>query len=248
MKEKQPEFINDGQPKVQFFFENLEKEESTGLFKKPGKLTKEEKQAIEKEKKGEFGMIVEGKMGENRMLTTKEFIKEVKELGLKIDTQTKEGILVKNSNGIYVAYVSITKMYHFEINFSDFNILPEKLKSKLYRLICDYAGTPIYEREGLQKFYLKFKLGTEQSPVNFLNSDMNFDSFEPNSDYKSYNFLTQFTQEEIDEMKEKYGITLSDFEQIPVEEFERYKKEEDEEYEMTPSKDKTEDKPIGWSM
>lgn len=31
-------------------------------------------------------------------------------------------------------------------------------------------------------------------------------------------FQTQFTQKEIDEMKVKFGVTFSDFEQIPVEE------------------------------
>ena len=37
---------------------------------------------------------------------------------------------------------------------------------------------------------------------------------------QSFGFQTQFTQEEIDEIKEKFGVTLSDFEQIPIEEVE----------------------------
>lgn len=40
---------------------------------------------------------------------------------------------------------------------------------------------------------------------------------------QAFGFQTQFTQEEIDEIKEKFGVTLSDFEQIRVEDDEEEK-------------------------
>lgn len=185
-------------------------------------------------------MTVEERMGKRKYLATKEFIKEVKDLGLEVNTQNKEGMVIYNSNGMPVAYVFYTKMYHFDINFSDFDELPENLKSKLYKLICDYAGTPIYERKELPQFYLEFKLRKKQSLANFLNRNMTLDSFELNGNC-NLNEFHQFTQEEIDEMKERSNTNLDDFEQIPIEEVDKV-------FGMTTIKGKTENKPIGWSM
>lgn len=54
-----------------------------------------------------------------------------------------------------------------------------------------------------------------------------FLNFKPDGNYfrlhsmdEAYNFKTQFTQKEIDEIKEKQHTDLSEFKQIPVEEVE----------------------------
>lgn len=69
---------------------------------------------------------------------------------------------------------------------------------------------------------------------------MTLDSFELNGNH-NLNEFHQFTQEEIDEMKERSHTNLDDFEQIPIEEVDKV-------FRVTTIKGKTENKSIGWSM
>lgn len=68
---------------------------------------------------------------------------------------------------------------------------------------------------------MKFKLPTNYSD-DFLNLNTTFDWFEISTKSNLDKFQTQFTQKEIDEMKVKFGVTFSDFEQIPIEEDEEF--------------------------
>jgi hypothetical protein len=152
------------------------------------------------------------------MLTTEKFIKELEKLGLKI-IQCTNCIEIYHE-GHQVAYVLSNQRFYIRMAYK-FCDLPKELQEKLFILLIEYARTPLDKRRETQKFYLKFKLRTNQSG-NFLNRNTTFDFFELNSKYNSNKFQTQFTQKEIDEMKEKFGVTLSDFEQIPVEESEEF--------------------------
>lgn len=148
------------------------------------------------------------------MLTTEEFIKEVEKLGLKI-IQCTNCIEIYHENH-QVAYVLRNRRFYLRMTYK-FCDLPKELQEKLFILLVEYTRTSLDKRGETQKFYLKFKLRTNQSGK-FLNRNTTFDFFELNSKYNSNKFQTQFTQEEIDEIKEKFGVTLSDFEQIPIEE------------------------------
>ncbi|MDD7730965.1 MAG: hypothetical protein SPI61_00415 [Ezakiella sp.] len=152
------------------------------------------------------------------MLTTKDFIKEVKAIGF-VAIAGDGYFIVKDSKGYNVAFVDTTIMYRFDTIYIDFEELSEFDRKRLFDLLVKYASTPLEDREAPQKFYLKFKLRTSYSD-DFLNRNTTFDWFEINTKSNSDKFQTQFTQKEIDEMKVKFGVALSDFEQIPVEEIE----------------------------
>lgn len=150
------------------------------------------------------------------MLTTKRFIKEVKAMGL-VAKVCDEYILIDDFKGRYLAYIYTEVMYKFNILYDSFQELSEPDRKRLFNLLVEYASTPSDEREEPQKFYMEFKIEPKDS-CRYLNYSELFNSIELNNKTNLNGFQTQFTQKEIDNIKKKFGVTLSDFEQIPIEE------------------------------
>ncbi len=150
------------------------------------------------------------------MLTTKEFIREVQELGLKT-SEKSDSILIYD--GYYqAACVYKNELFSINTSYAAFDNLSEELKEKLYNLIDEYARTPLDEREEQERFFLKFKIETDDN-CNFLNYDKNDDEPTLDNSLETNASQTRFTQKEINDIRRKFGLTLSDFEQIPVDEY-----------------------------
>ena len=153
------------------------------------------------------------------ILTTKEFIKEVEKLELYVDKSEKFGhILVIDGVHRLVAYVKNNDKCQFSTAFASFDNLLEPIQRKLIELIGMYASTPPDKREEPQKFYLKSKIKTDYDYY-FLNFNKNDDCIENNDIESTDAYQTSFTQKEIDEIKTRFGVTLSDYIQIPVDEY-----------------------------
>ena len=90
----------------------------------------------------------------------------------------------------------------------------------MFNLLVEYGRTPIDEREEPQKFYLQLTTLIAAGTENYLNYNTINGSFLLSGRWQTPLYQTQFTQAEIDEMKEKFGDALSGFEKIPVEEIE----------------------------
>ena len=148
-------------------------------------------------------------------MRTKEFIKQIEELGYKAHNSITQIDIV--SDGLTVALVSIDRMH--VINSFCFVDVEWKNQDKLFDLICEYAKTPIEEREEPKKYYLRHKWMCNVFPdSNYLNRRNLINNFSLNNNDEQLSFQTKFTREEIDEIKEKYNTDLSDFEVIEVEE------------------------------
>lgn len=89
--------------------------------------------------------------------------------------------------------------------------------------MSEYASTPTEDKEEPERFYLKFEALTDNGSGTYLNYYKSGDSLGMSTRSQAFGFQTQFTQEEIDEIKEKFNVTLSDFEQIRVEDDEEEK-------------------------
>lgn len=76
----------------------------------------------------------------------------------------------------------------------------------------------IDEREPEKKYYLKHKFLSDYCGGSFLNQYLEIDDWILDNKAHSSSCKTQFTQAEIDRIKENYNTTLDDFEQIEVEE------------------------------
>lgn len=149
-------------------------------------------------------------------MKTKEFIKEVEELGFET-LCGYDYTSVRNENGEILAFVSEGHRGSMDIHFPKTLDLDELTRMKLGRIVFEYAKTPIDERGEEKKYYLKhrwLRSRFEDKIVNQHGEDEYFLSDESQTD----GFKTQFTQKEIDEIKEKYNTDLSDFEEEEVEE------------------------------
>lgn len=151
-------------------------------------------------------------------MKTKEFIQRVKKLGYEVDDKGT-GMFLYNGNDIIV-FVSKEKQYKLETS----NFSAVKNPEELFDLCTQYARTPIDEREGEQKFYLQ-KMETfydeeYDEEYAYLNLTINANYFTLNDLTQNNYCKTQFTQKEIDKIKEEQHTDLSEFEQIPVEELE----------------------------
>lgn len=152
-------------------------------------------------------------------MKTKDFLREVEKLGFKV-LRSRKSFLIYYEKYL-VSYVFINERFHTGMTCEFSEYLSEELKEKLYNLIDEYARTPLDEREEPEKFYLKINMMT-RNRCDYLNYYKEEDILMLDVRLETYYAQTQFTQKEIDEMKVKFGLTLSDFEQIPVEEYEEF--------------------------
>lgn len=159
-------------------------------------------------------------------MKTKEFIKKVEKLGYRVE-DTGFNLYLYSGEDL-VAFVGKKKQYVLEIYILEiYNFFLKQNAEALVDLCVEYAKTPIDEREEEEKFYLQkiksfYEVKIDKDNM-FLILDMDDNSFFL-SDVQFYdkymrgNFKTQFTQKEIDKIKEEQHTDLSEFEQIPVEE------------------------------
>lgn len=151
-------------------------------------------------------------------MKTKEFVKEVRAMGLDA-AESEKSISIYEGFG-QVAYINKYKIFCVNTDYDSFYNLSKELQEKLYNLMDEYTRTPLEDREEPQKYYLMNKwLKNIDNHKCFLNRFLDSYYFLGNITEIS-SFKTQFTQAEIDEIKEKFNVSLKDFEKIPVEEVE----------------------------
>lgn len=151
------------------------------------------------------------------MMKTKEVIKELGKMNLR--TQVCDDFLVViNCCGEIVAKVSLKRKFEVDTNFWTFSDnLIECEKEKVFVLLTKLAETDPQDREEEKKYYLKHRW-ISCNCFCHLNLYTNENKYIIESDSDIDGFKTQFTQAEIDKIKEKFNTTLEDFELIEVEE------------------------------
>lgn len=132
--------------------------------------------------------------------------------------------VTRDMNNIYVkvgdllcATVSTVKRFFMSIDPGAlyFNV---EARQEIFEALYELSKTPIEGRQDVKKYYLKHRFLGSGDGNQFLNHELRENIwFLSKEDYFG-NYQTQFTQEEIDEIKEKYHTTLDDFEIIEVEE------------------------------
>ena len=151
-------------------------------------------------------------------MKTKEFIKRVEELGYDIEISEVD-VFIKY-DGYIIARISRTSPYTMSV----YAAFRGRHAKELFDLCVEYAKTPIEERKDEEKFYLQkmksfYELEDDEWCM-FLKLDLDDSAFFL-SDVGQYdNCKTQFTQKEIDKIKQEQHTDLSEFKQIPIEEIE----------------------------
>lgn len=148
-------------------------------------------------------------------MKTQEVIKELEKMNLKAEIRG-DSLLVFNSFGFAVASTSLSRKFETNTYFLNFRkVLSKDQREKVYFLLTRLAETDPEDREE-KKYYLKHKwLGDDRWC--YLNLNTNVNIYSIGSPLNSGDFQTQFTQKEIDEIKERFNTSLEDFERIPIE-------------------------------
>lgn len=153
-------------------------------------------------------------------MKTREFIDKAFELCIKVISRDDGRLLlVDKYKNVIVAVVNARKIYQFSNDYITWEDLSTEIKRELFSLIKEYVETPVDEREEEKKFYLRHRwIRWESGRSKYL-----VRYYKQNGDaiyylnYKEMDIQTQFTQEEIEKIKEKHNTNLDDFEQIEVE-------------------------------
>lgn len=148
-------------------------------------------------------------------MKTKEFIKRVEELGYNIEIDWPT-IYIK-CDGCILARVDNARPYTIDTKAA-FEV---KNAEELFDLCVKYAKTPIEDREEKKKYYLKLKRENREfyeSLSAYLTLRKRDNTFSLDVGVETAGLTSEFTQEKIDWIKERFNTDLEEFEQIEVEE------------------------------
>ena len=148
-------------------------------------------------------------------MKTKEFIKRVEELGYLVDDGYGNW-QIWNAKSPIIATVSKIDLFRFSTDFVGWCNIPDEDKSKLLDIIIEFAKTPIEDREEEKRYYLRHKWIRKDYDFNYLCFDEDFKLYTL-STCNSKEWKIEFTEEEVEELKEKFNTDLSDFELVEVE-------------------------------
>lgn len=148
-------------------------------------------------------------------MKTNKVIKELENMNLQTEVRN-DYLFVTDSCGEAVGSVNLKAKFEIYIDFRDpRNKLSEDEREKIYVLLTKLAETDPQDREEEKKYCLKHKWLRLGEDVEFyLNINSDIDYFL--SRIKETDFKTQFTLEEIDDIKRKFNTNLEDFELIEV--------------------------------
>ena len=149
-------------------------------------------------------------------MKTKEFIKRVEELGYFVNS-FKGYYEIRDVDKVIIAVINKTIFLQFSTDYPGWDKLCDKDRKELYNLVIKYASTPIKDREEEKKFYLRHRW---LKPIykNYLNYCMTTKDYWLDCKNEEIYVQTQFTEKEIDEIKEEFNTDFKDFELIEVEE------------------------------
>ena len=144
-------------------------------------------------------------------MTYEEFKDEVEALGFKVGNFF--GTLKIINGNETVAYVHRNNVGEIDTHNYGFEGLEVSEKLKLLDICYQLAKTPPEEREPVKKYYLKHKFIFDKQAYLAKNEKYFWlmIKIKTDADYQ------QFTLDEIEEIKEKFGVTLEDWELVEVE-------------------------------
>lgn len=151
-------------------------------------------------------------------MKTKEFIKRVEELGFEAE-EYESGIYIKDRDGDCVTSVGSKCEYMVDCSWTGFMFLGETKRKSLFELAFEYASTPINKRKEEKKFYLRHECLNRKNGLGYLNLLRDYYplDFRLMDKRDKANWVTKFTDKDIEQIRDVYEFNLDDFEMIEVE-------------------------------
>ena len=143
-----------------------------------------------------------------------EFIRKVEKLGYDVNERSFETYVTRHNEDYVIASVYNAEQYTMKINDGG------QIDEDMFNLCVELARTPINEREYPrsegQKYLLKFKaFGFYRSSI-YLAYDKIEDEYALGDNVENERYHVQFSQDEIDWIKDRYETDLDEFEQFDI--------------------------------
>ena len=113
---------------------------------------------------------------------------------------TDESILLLDKRNDPIATVSFTEVMGIDTRYWSFNCMDNSSKNEMLDLLCEYAKTPLEEREESNKYKLKHKLARGYS---YLNYDEHCKELRFSTEKQIGVFKTAFTIQEWESLTEQ---------------------------------------------
>lgn len=167
-------------------------------------------------------------------MKTSEFIKKVEDLGLIVEPErsmmSDESAILdcmhiyRHSDSFPVTSVGIDKTYEIDTLKSNFEGCSEADRANLWKLLIDYAGTPIEQRKDELKFYVRILTGNN----GWLNWNDETGELGTNTRYDHEQWHADFTEKQYNQFRNRQSAlgfkTLPEYDPdntnifVPVEE------------------------------
>lgn len=148
--------------------------------------------------------------------------KELKNLLEKMDYSVKRingMIVIENKYGNVIATIEENTTFKFSTQHYAWNFISYSEQKIILSYIMGYVATPVDEREEEKKFYLRHRyFRFHNGSSKYLGMDLVKDNPDLCSKITYRWTKNQFTEKEIDEIKEKFNTDLKDFKPEEVEE------------------------------
>ena len=151
-------------------------------------------------------------------MTYKEFEKKMSSLGYIINDDYERHTYIVDINRGTVATVSKLNYKQLDLNWDEYEYLPEEEKEVFADLCWQLASTPLKDREEPKKYYLKVcqkYLPFFSSSYEYLNINTRTGRMELSTEIETTLCKTIFTEEEINELAKECDLSL--FERVEVE-------------------------------
>lgn len=160
-------------------------------------------------------------MKTNNYLTTKEFIKAVEELGLDLTVEGEyEYYVIKDVDDDVIAHINKNVPLQISTDYNGWDDLCDEDMKLVFDLLVAYSSTPIDEREEEKKFYLKHIELNRKNGLGYLNLLRDYYplDFRLMDKKDKCNWITKFTDKDIEQIRDVYEFNLDDFELVEVKE------------------------------
>ena len=94
-------------------------------------------------------------------MKTIELIEKVKNLGLETDYD-RHDILINDKQGGTICTINRSHRFQLDMEYYTTDIIEDVIKEELFRIVCQYASTPIDEREIEPKYKLVLRIVNNQ--------------------------------------------------------------------------------------
>lgn len=146
-------------------------------------------------------------------MTREELFEQVKKLSFVVYQRTGVRFLeIEDFDGNAIAWVDTENMYYLGMCNAS-NWYPDDTRKALLDVLVEYAKTPIEKRE-TKRYYVRYSKEYYNTTCEYLNIDEEFGmSFSPLKQAIEDGCQTSFTEEEIEQLREKYPFLDERFEQ-----------------------------------